>query len=56
MPLRASITIATLVKTPAHQRQQCHQDKGDDASFMVSNERNNDILMMAETPVHQQRQ
>jgi hypothetical protein len=55
-PSRASITIATTVKTPAHQRQQCHHDEGDDASFTASDESNNDNSMMKETPAHSRRQ
>jgi hypothetical protein len=38
MPLRATITIATTAKTPAHQRQRCHHDMGNDASFTASDE------------------
>jgi hypothetical protein len=41
MQSRATITIATMVKMPAHQWQQCHQGKGDDASFTTSNESKN---------------
>jgi hypothetical protein len=40
MRSRATITIATTVKTPAHQRQQCHHDEGDNASFTMSDESN----------------
>jgi hypothetical protein len=43
MPSRASTTIATTVKTPAHQRQQCHHNEGDNASFTASNESNDDV-------------
>jgi hypothetical protein len=53
-PSRASITIATTVKMPAHQRQQCHHDEGNNASFTMSNESNNNNWTTAETPVHQQ--
>jgi hypothetical protein len=53
---RATITIATMVKTPAHQRQQCHHDKGKDASFTTSNESNDNNLTTAETPAHHRRQ
>jgi hypothetical protein len=42
MRLRATITIATMVKMPAHQRQRCHHGKGDDASFTTSDESKND--------------
>jgi hypothetical protein len=42
MQFRATITIATTVKMPAHQRQQCHHGKGDDASFKTSDESKND--------------
>jgi hypothetical protein len=50
MPSRASITIATTVKTPAHQQQRCHHDEGNDASFMASDESNNDNSTMAMIP------
>jgi hypothetical protein len=52
-PSRASITIATMVKTPAHQRQRCHHDEGDDASFTTSDESNDDNSTTAETPAYQ---
>jgi hypothetical protein len=52
-PSRALITIATAVKMPAHQRQQCHHDEGDNASFTTSDESNNNNLTTAETPAHQ---
>jgi hypothetical protein len=42
MRLRATITIATTVKMPAHQRQQCHHGKGEDASLTTSDESKND--------------
>jgi hypothetical protein len=42
MQSRAAITIATTVKMPAHQRQQCHHGKGNDASFTMSDESKND--------------
>ncbi len=53
---RTSITIATMVKMPAHQRQRCHHDEGDDASFTASNESNDYNSTTAETPAHQRRQ
>ncbi len=53
---RATITIATMAKTPAHQRQCYHHNEGDDASFTMSNKGNNASLTTAETSVHQQRQ
>jgi hypothetical protein len=56
MQLRAKITIATTVKTPAHQRQRCHHGKGDDTSFTTSDESNDDKSTTAETPAHQRRQ
>jgi hypothetical protein len=54
-PSRATIPIATTVMMPVHQRQGCHHDKGDNASFTTSNESNNDNSTMAKMPVHQQR-
>jgi hypothetical protein len=45
-----------MVKTPAHQRQQCHHNEGYDASFMTSNENNNNNSKTAEMPAHQGRQ
>jgi hypothetical protein len=53
MPSRAPITIATTVKMPAHQWQQCHHDEGDNASFTASNESIDDNLTTAEMPAHQ---
>ncbi len=50
---RATIAIATMAKTPAHWRQWCHLDEGDDNSLTTRNEGNNASLMMAETPLHQ---
>jgi hypothetical protein len=52
-PSRASITIATTVKTPAHQWQRCHHNEGDNASFTASDESNDDNSTMAKTPAHQ---
>ncbi len=51
--MRVIIAIATMAKTPAHQQQQCHHDKGDNASLTMSNKGNNTSLTMAETPAHQ---
>jgi hypothetical protein len=56
MQLRATITIATTVEMPAHQWQQCHHGKGNDASFTTSDESNDNNLRMAETPAHKRRQ
>ncbi len=53
---RATIVIATMAKMPAHQWQQRHQDKGDNASFTTSDEGKDTGLMTAEMPVHQGRQ
>jgi hypothetical protein len=53
---RATIAIATMAKTPAHQWQQCHHDKGNNASFTTRNEDNNASLTMVEMPAHQRRQ
>jgi hypothetical protein len=53
MQSRATITIPTTVKMPAHQWHQCHHNKGDDASFTTSNKSNDDNSTMAETPAHQ---
>jgi hypothetical protein len=50
---RATIAIATMAKTPGHQRQQRHHNKGNNASFMTSDEGNNASLMTAEMPAHQ---
>jgi hypothetical protein len=41
MQSRATITIATTVKIPAHQRQQCNHGKGANASFTTSNKSKN---------------
>jgi hypothetical protein len=51
---RAMIAIATLAKMLAHQWQQCHQNKGNNASFLTSNEGNNASSIMVEMPAHQQ--
>jgi hypothetical protein len=51
--MRATIAIATTAKMPAHQRQRCYHDKGDDASLTMSNEGNNASLTMVEMPAHQ---
>jgi hypothetical protein len=56
MPSRASITIATIMKTPAHQQQLCHHHEGNNASFTVSNESNDDKSTTAKTPAHQRQQ
>jgi hypothetical protein len=42
MQSRPTITIATTLKMPAHQRQRCHHGKGNDTSFTTSNESKND--------------
>jgi hypothetical protein len=52
MQSRATITITTMVKMPAHQWQQCHHDKGDNASFTTSNESNDNNSTTAEMPAH----
>ncbi len=53
-PSRVSITIATTVKMPAHQRQQCHHNKDDNTSFTTSNESNDNNLTTTEMSAHQQ--
>jgi hypothetical protein len=53
MQSKATITIATTVKTPAHQQQQCHHGKGNNARFTTSDESNGDNSTTAETPTHQ---
>jgi hypothetical protein len=50
---RATITIVTTAKTPAHQRGQHYHDEGNNASLMTSNEGNGASLTTAETPLHQ---
>ncbi len=50
--IKATIAIATTTKMPAHWWQQCHHNKGNDASSMASNEGNKACSTMAETPAH----
>jgi hypothetical protein len=51
---RTMIAIATLAKTLAHQWQQCNHNKGNNASFLTSNEGNNVSSTIVEMPAHQQ--
>ncbi len=50
--MRATIAITTTVKMPMHWWQQCHHNKGNNASLTMSNEGNNASLTIAETPAH----
>jgi hypothetical protein len=54
--MRATITITTMAKTPAHWRQQCHHNKGNNASLTTSNKGDDPSLTMVETLAHRQRQ
>jgi hypothetical protein len=52
--MRATIAIVTMAKMPAYWRQQCHHNKGNNASLTTSNEGNDASLTTAEKPVRQQ--
>jgi hypothetical protein len=51
--MRGTIAIAATAKMPMHQWQQCHHNKGNIASLMMSNKGNDPSLIMAEMPAHQ---
>jgi hypothetical protein len=51
--MRATIAIATMAKTLAHQWQQCHCNKGNNTSSAMSNKGNDTSLTTAKTPAHQ---
>jgi hypothetical protein len=52
--MRATIIIATMVKTPAHQWQQCHHTEGNNASLTTSNKGNgaSSTTVEMEMPAH----
>jgi hypothetical protein len=52
MVMRATIAIATMAKMPAHQQQQCHHNKGNNASSTTSDKGNNAISTNAEMSAH----
>jgi hypothetical protein len=47
--MRATIAMATVAKTPAHQWQQCHHNEGNNASSMTSDRGDKASSTMAET-------
>jgi hypothetical protein len=49
---RATIAMATTAKTPAHQWQQRHHNKGNNTSLMTSNKGNDASSTTAEMPAH----
>jgi hypothetical protein len=49
--MRVTIAIATMAKTPEHQWQQCHHDKGNDASLTTSNKGDNASSTTVKMPV-----
>jgi hypothetical protein len=51
---RAIIAIVAMAKMPLHQRQQRHQDEGNNTSLTMSNEGNKASSTTAEMPAHQQ--
>ncbi len=51
--MRVTSAIVMMAKTPEHQQQWCHCNKGNNASSTASNEGNDASLTMAEMPAHQ---
>ncbi len=54
--MRASITIVTMAKMPAHWWQRHHHDEGNNASLMMSKKGNIASLTTAKMPMHWQQQ